>query len=92
MKDKYRKNKTDFGRTIVRKKGTEEPLSAKANWDLWVMCQDLKSEEMIYLITVRKSRLKYEEDFNIRNDIRREIMILEDAIRIMKRKNKEVKK
>ena len=92
MKDKYRKNKTDFGRTIVRKRGSEEPLSAKNNWDLWKLCQELNPEEISFLITKRKSQIKYSNDNEEIRILREDIIILEDAYRILKRKNKEVKK
>ena len=85
----YKKGTTNNGRIILRKKGGEEPLSARANWDLWKLCQTLTSEEITFLITKRRNDIKYESDSNAIRSLRRDILLLEDAYKIIKRKEKE---
>ena len=79
---------TDDGRTILKPRGGEEPRSAKSNWQLWKLCKELKADEIAVLITKRKMELKYLDKDKDREDIRRirsEILLLEDAYRILKR-------
>jgi len=78
------------GRIIIRKRGSEEPISARNNWTLWVLCRDfLTSNEIQFLITKRKNDLKYEKNPIKVRELRTDIRILEDAYYIIKRKEKE---
>lgn len=84
--NEYKKGTTDKKRTTLRKEGGEEPKSARANWQLWKLCQELNPEEIVMLITKRRKELKYETDLECRNKIKSDILLLEDAYRIIKRK------
>jgi len=83
-------NKTDKNRTIIRT-NSEEPISArrsKRHYRLWKLARSLSLNEIEYLITIRKNKLKYESNcIEIRN-LRTDIIILEDTYRIVKRKMK----
>jgi hypothetical protein len=88
----YKKGTTDGKRTILRKRGGEEPRSARANWLLWKYYKDLEANEISVLITKRRQDLKYLKDEDDIKRVRNEIRLLEDIYKINKRKEKEVKK
>jgi len=79
----------DDSRTLISKTGKEYARSARSNWQLWKLCEELTPEEIEVLISKRKSELRHEKDFKKREEIRNDIMILEDALRIKERKYKE---
>ena len=64
------------------------PKSAKSNWQLWKICQDLKLEEIRVIIGKRKQDIKYEKDKNKICGLRRDIKLLEEAYEIIKRRKK----
>ena len=79
------KNLTDDGRTIIKKKGSEESISARGNWQLWKFALTLKPEEIEMLITKRINSLKYEKNANTIKGLRRDIRLLSDVRTIIKR-------
>jgi len=82
---------TDDGRTIIWKYRGEEPRSVRAckrYSQLWKAVKELECCDIELLITKRKLDLKYEKDSDNIKILRTEILILEDAYRIKKRKNK----
>jgi len=85
----YVKGTTDNGRTLLRKKGGEEPKSARANWYLWKFANTLNPDEIEFLITKRKQDLKYEYCPSGIRILRTEILLLEDVHRINRRKIRE---
>jgi len=91
--DERRKGSYDKGRTVLNRKLQEEPKSARANkryYQLWKFLENLKPEELQLLITKRKNDIKYlERDVEKLNILKTEILIIEDAYRIIKRKIKE---
>jgi len=90
---KYRDNKTDNGRIVIRYRGDEEPQLARKNWQLWLLCKGLELGDIQFLITKRRNQLKYENNPESIKILRTDIMILEDSYRIIKRsKEKEESK
>ena len=90
----------DNGKTILRAR-SEEPASAKANWQLWKLARNLDVlGEISVLITKRRTDIRYLidrlgkcDDEEISNEIyrdikvlRRDIRELESAYEILKRK------
>jgi len=70
----------------------EEPRSARANkrnWDMWKFAEELNPEEIQFLITRRKEKLRYETNTDEVRNLRTDISILEDAYRIIKRRRKK---
>lgn len=67
-----------------------EPKSAKSNWALWKLCQELNFEEIKVLISKRRNDLKYEKNEQKIQELRRDISILTDAYEIMKREKEGV--
>jgi len=89
-KDRY-SNKTDDGRTIISTTGLEDSIiarSSKENWEFWTFIETLKPNEIQFLITSRKTKLKYINDIEEFKQLKSEITLLEDAYRIIKRKYK----
>ena len=64
----------------------EEPKCATSNWQLWKLCQTISLEEIKVLISKRSNDLKYETNLKKRNELKLDILLLEDAYRIMKRR------
>lgn len=91
MKTRVTRREEVFGpkRADVVVEVKEEPDSAKANYQLWKLAQDLKPEEIQMLITKRRNDLKYESNSKEINRLRTDISILEDAHEIISRKRKE---
>jgi len=81
----------DDSRTLISKTGKEYARSARSNWQLWKLCEELIPEEIEVLISKRKSDLRHEKDFEKREEIRNDIMILEDAVRIISHRSDERK-
>ena len=80
---------TDDGRTIIWKYKGEEPKSARANkryLQLWKFARELECCDIQILISKRRNELKYEGCPDNIRILRTEILILEDAYRIKKRK------
>jgi len=67
-----------------RKKGSKEPVPRRArhNYPLYKLAKDLKLEEISLLITVRKNKIKYEQDYNKIMEYKRDILLLEDMYKI----------
>ena len=88
---KIRKNRTDNGRVVLGKKSKDEPVLAEKNWDLWVLCRDsLTSGDIQLLITIRKQRLKHEKDREEIRKVKNDIVLLEEAYLIIKRKERDL--
>jgi len=71
-----------------------EPKSAKRSqrhYQLWKLAETLTPNEIRYLITVRKEKIKYEKDSFEIKELRTDIKILEDEYKIIKRKYMEEK-
>jgi len=85
-----RKGTSDKGRTVITTKG-EEPKSARASkefYQLWKFLETLNSEEIQVILTIRRNKIKHSNDFEEIRDLRTEILIIEDAYRIIKRREK----
>jgi len=87
-----RKGKTDKGRTSINKEGEEEPSLARRSkrcWDLWKFASTLSKYEIEYLVTLRRNRIKYEDNQLEIKELRTEIKLLEDIRKIVARRMKE---
>jgi hypothetical protein len=67
----------------------DTPKSAKGNWQLWKLCQELNLEEIQVLVGKRKNDLKYEKDAKKIKDLKRDISILLDAYEIIRKRRNE---
>ena len=66
----------------------DEPKSARHNWQLWKLCQDLTLDEIRVLVGKRKQDIKYEKDMNKIRELKTDISILTDAYEIMKKRRR----
>jgi len=80
-----KKNLTDEGRTIIRRDGSEESISARGNWSLWKFTEDLNIDELEALYKLYSDRYKYEPDELQKRAYRRDILIINDRRRIKQR-------
>lgn len=77
--------------SIKIKKSGEEPSSAKRSkrhYQLWKLAESLELGDIQYLVTIRKNKLKYEEDPDEIRNLRTDIKILEETYTIKKRQSK----
>jgi len=67
-----------------RKKGSKEPITkrAKSNYPLYKLARDLKLEEITMLITDRRNKIKYEQDYSKILEYKEDILLLEDMYKI----------
>jgi hypothetical protein len=83
-------NTTDNSRTIIRA-NSEEPISArrsKRHYRLWKFARTLSLNEIEYLITIRRKKIKHETNSDEIRNLRTDIIILEDTYRIVRKKLK----
>jgi hypothetical protein len=64
----------------------DEPKSARSNWQLWKLCQDLSLDEIRVLVSKRKQDIKYEKDLDKIRQLKTDISILTEAYEIIKRR------
>jgi hypothetical protein len=86
--DRYQ-NKTDDGRTIISTTGLEDSIIARSSsetWQFWKFLETLSPNEISFLITNRRNKLKYMSDPDEIKSLRNDIVLLEDAYRINKRR------
>ena len=87
----HRKGTTNSGRVIITTTG-EEPKSSRRSdrhFQLWKFAETLTPEEVSVMITKRRKEIKYENDYEEIKELKTDILILEDAYKILKRKMKE---
>lgn len=64
-----------------------KPKSYSADLVFWKSLEGLTIEDMVFLITIRRERLKHTHTYKEFMHIRRQISILQDSIRITKMQN-----
>ena len=57
-----KKFRTDNGRTIIKKNGLEESISARGNWKLWKYAITLNPDEIESVVYGIRDKMKYEKD------------------------------
>ena len=83
---------TNNKRVILRKRGDPISKSAKSNYPLWRLATTLSLSELTILMTKRKYEMRYETSPEIVKNMRREILLLNDAYKIKKRENLNIDK
>ena len=77
--------RTDKGRTIISPTGLEDSIiarSSKQNWEFWTFVETLSPNEIRFLITNRKEKMKYIDDREEYRQLKNDITLLQDAYRI----------
>lgn len=83
--------KTESGRIIITTTG-EEPTSArrsKRHYQLWKFAKTLHLDEIEFLISKRRTEIKYERNPDEIRNLRTDIRILEDIHIIVRKEIKE---